>query len=167
MTTKLFSPKRFFVLALVTAGTSMAATKICYDEIPKHLGPFGNLLEHRGFTVTTTDGKLHKGRGLEIYSDHLSIYRGKSHEDLPKSEVTRIEISQAGRFFHHVVDNSLAWALVTDDEDVTSIGGFLMLPPVLAYTAATTPFFLAADGIAFLIPPKVYEIVHERDRIIP
>ena len=50
--------------------------------------------------------------------------------------------------------------MVTDDEDVTSFWGFLMLPPVLAYTAATTPFFLAADGIALFIPPKAYEIVH-------
>ncbi len=87
MTNKLFSLKCFLVLALATASTCMAATKISYDEIPKHLGRFGSLLAHRGFTVTTTDGKLHKGRGLEIYSDHLSIYRGKSHEDAPKSKV--------------------------------------------------------------------------------
>lgn len=30
----------------------------------------------------------------------------------------------------------------------------------MVYPAVTTPFFLAADGIAFFIPPKVYEIVH-------
>jgi hypothetical protein len=153
-----------FVVALLAASTCTAATKISYDEIPKHLGPFGSVVEHRGFTVTTTDGKMHKGRRLEIYSDHLSIYRGKSHEDLPKADVTRIEISQAGRFFHHVVDNAemvvdLPMAIGSDGGDC-AIPLILLTPPVLAYAAATTPFFLAADGIAFFIPPKVYEIVH-------
>jgi len=161
MTTKLFFP--FLLLTLATAGTSMAATKITYDEIPKHLGAFGSLLEHRGFTVTTADGKMHKGRGLEIYPDHLSIHRGKYHEDLPKAEVTRIEISQAGRFFHHVVGPTKAAVLlplmvVEDPDDCVPL--ILLTPPLLAYAAATTPFFLAADGIAFFIPPKVYEIVH-------
>jgi hypothetical protein len=32
--------------------------------------------------------------------------------------------------------------------------------PWWAYTAVTAPFFLAADGVAFFIPTKVYEIVH-------
>jgi len=148
-----------FVVALLAASTCTAATKISYDEIPKHLGACGSLLEHRGFTVTTTDGKMHKGRRLEIYSDHLSITRGKFHEQLPKANVTRIEISQAGRFFHHVVASAQLIASVADpayDAAITIIFG----PPVLAYAAATTPLFLAADGIAFFIPPKVYEIVH-------
>jgi hypothetical protein len=147
-----------FAVALLAASTCMAATKITYDEIPKHLGAFGSLLEHRGFTVTTTDGKMHTGRGLEIYSDHLSIHRGKHHEDLPKADVARIEISQAGRFFHHVVEDAQFVKDLADpsESDLTII----LVPPALAYAAATTPFFLAADGIAFLIPPKVYEIVH-------
>ncbi len=51
-------------------------------------------------------------------------------------------------------------AEASGDEFMDPIGEVILLPPVLAYTAATTPFFLAADGIAFLIPPKVYEIVH-------
>lgn len=38
-----------------------------------------------------------------------------------------------------------------------SLGAFLS--PVWAYTAATAPFFLAADAVAFLIPKKVYEII--------
>jgi hypothetical protein len=55
----------------------MAATKITYAEIPKHLPD----------------------------SDHLRIFhRHNSFEDLPSFEVTRIEVRQAGRFFHHVVD---------------------------------------------------------------
>ena len=84
-------------------------------------------------------------------SDHLTIYQGDSHEDLPKSEVTRIEIRQAGRFFRHVIESAQLVELATES---------ILLPPFLAYTAASTPFVLAADGIAFLIPPKVYDIVH-------
>jgi hypothetical protein len=50
-----------FVLALLAASTCLAATKITFDEIPKHLGQSG-ILEHRGITVTTADGKNHKGK---------------------------------------------------------------------------------------------------------
>jgi hypothetical protein len=159
MTTKLFSLKCLIVVALATASTSMAATKISYEDIPKHLGVFTTYIEHRGITVITADGKTHKGRRLQFTSDHLTIYRDKFQEDLPKSDVMRIEISQSGRFFHHVVTSAQLIASVADpayDAAITIIFG----PPVLAYAAATTPFFLAADGIAFFIPPKVYEIVH-------
>jgi hypothetical protein len=95
----------------------MAATKITYDEIPKHLGKFGTVLRHRGFIVMTRD-------------------------DLPSLEVTRIEIRQAGRFFHYAMDNASLATLI----------------PVAGALGALS--LAAADGIAFLIPPKVYEIVH-------
>jgi hypothetical protein len=165
MTSKRFSPKYLFLLALATGGTSMAATKISYDEIPKHLGPFGTVLAYRGFTVTTSDGKTHDGRRLRLESDHLRIFhRDNSYEDLPNVEVTRIEIRPAGRFFHHVVENA-GFAMILPLGII--VGGatcalplILVTPPVVAFAAASTPFFLAADGIAFLIPPKVYEIVH-------
>jgi hypothetical protein len=165
MTTKLFSPKCFFVLALATASTSMAATKISYDEIPKRLGRFGTVLAYRGFTVTTTDGKTHSGRRLLLESDHLRVFhRDNSFEDLPRLEVTRIEIRQAGRFFHFVAGNAemaleLPLAIGSDGGDC-AIPLILLTPPAWAYAVASTPFFLAADGVAFLIPPKVYEIVH-------
>jgi len=141
----------------------MAATKISYEDIPKHLGVFATYVEHRGITVTTADGKTHKGRRLQFTSDHLTIYRDKFQEDLPKSDVMRIEISQSGRFFHHVVEDAemvKVLAEMSGDEFMEPIGAVILLPPALAYTAATTPFLLAADGIAFFIPPKVYEIVH-------
>jgi hypothetical protein len=153
-----------FALSLLAASTCMAATKITYDEIPNHLGRFGTVLAYRGFTVTTSDGKTHNGRRLRLESDHLRIFhRDNSYEDLPSIGVTRIEIRQAGRFFHHVVAGAEiagffpVFAFVAPPASVPLI---LLTPPALAYAAATTPFFLAADGIAFLIPPKVYEIVH-------
>jgi hypothetical protein len=153
MTTKLCA------FALLAAGACMAATKITYDEIPNHLGPFGTVLAYRGFTVTTSDGKTHDGRRLRLESDHLRIFhRDNSFEDLPNFQVARIEIRQAGRFFHHIVENSTAWASACMFG--CSYAVLLLVPPVEAYTAATAPFYLAADGIAFLVPPKVYEIVH-------
>jgi hypothetical protein len=36
---------------------------------------------------------------------------------------------------------------------------FTLLSPVWAYTAVSTPIYLALDGVGALIPPKVYEIV--------
>jgi hypothetical protein len=153
-----------FVLAFVAASTCMAATKIAYDEIPNHLGRFHTLLEHRGFTVTTNDGKTHSGRRLLLESDHLRIFhRDNSSEDLPSIGVTRIEIRQAGRSFHHVVRGAsvvLFFPVFAFAAPRDSIPLILLTPAALAYTAATAPFFLAADGIAFFIPPKVYEIVH-------
>jgi hypothetical protein len=168
MTNKLFSLKCFLGVALAVGacpGTSVAATKISYKEIPKHLGAFGTVLAYRGFTVTTSDGRTHDGRRLLLASDHLRIFhRDNSYEDLPNVEVTRIEIRQAGRFFHHVVENA-GFAMILPLGIIA--GGatcalplVLLAPPVVAFAAATTPFFLAADGVAFLIPPKVYEIVH-------
>jgi hypothetical protein len=132
-----------FVLAFLAASTCMAATKITYDEIPKHLGRFGRVLRHRGFTVITSDGKTHTGRRLLLESDHLRIFhRHSSFEDLPSFEVTQIEVRQAGRFFHHVVDNA-------------------DLAPLCPLAAAIGALSLAAaDGIALFVPPRVYEIVH-------
>ncbi len=168
MTTKLFSPNSFLVLALAMGactGSGLAATKISYEEIPKHLGSFGTVLAYRGFTVATKDGKTHSGRRLLLESDRLRIFhRDNSFEDLPNAEVTRIEIRQTGRFFHHVVENGCLVLIVPLSVGLVGPGaaipGLLLTPPLVAYAAATTPFFLAADGIAFLIPPKVYEIVH-------
>jgi hypothetical protein len=168
MTTKLFSPNSFLVLALAMGactGTGLAATKISYQEIPKHLGPFGTVLAYRGFTVATNDGKTHSGRRLLLESDHLRIFhRDNSFEDLPNAAVTRIEIRQAGRFFHHVVDNAgyavMLPILLGFGGSGWAIPSIVLTPPIAAYAAATTPFLLAADGVAFLIPPKVYEIVH-------
>jgi hypothetical protein len=109
-------------------------------------------------------GKTTKARRLEVHSDHLRISHGKINEDLPVSEVTRIEIRQAGRFFHHVAFSASIVALIplgfAADGGDYALPVILFGPPVLAYAAATTPFYLAADGVAFLIPPKVYEIVH-------
>jgi len=167
MTTKLFP----FLTLLASIGTIQAADKIRYAEISIRLAPFGTVLEYRGFTVTTLDGKAHGGRRLGLETDHLRIFHSDSSwEDLSSEQVSRIEIRQAGRFFHHVVEGALfplvpaaiACGLSSGPTVPLACVLFVSAPfsPLWAYTAATTPFFLAADGIAFFIPPKVYEIVH-------
>jgi hypothetical protein len=150
-----------------------AADKIRYEEIPNRLAPFGSVLAYRGFSVVTLDGKKHGGRRLRLESDHVRIFHlNNTFEDLPSEQISRIEISQAGRFFHHIVDSAEIPLLGAG----LACGGFFsepgnlspaclvpvtaLLSPVWAYTAVTAPFYLASDGVAFLIPRKVYEIIH-------
>lgn len=156
---------------IACVGAGQAAEKIRYSEIPTHLASFGTTLTNRGFTVTTLDGKQHRGRKLELESDHLRIFQGQdSWEDLSSDQVSRIEISQTHRFFHQV-----AGSAVIPVEDAAyfcsgfGLGGFnplcflpvtALFSPDWAYTAVTAPAFLAADVVAPFIPPKVYEIVH-------
>ncbi|MGA2601973.1 MAG: hypothetical protein ABSH09_33835 [Bryobacteraceae bacterium] len=153
------------LLAIAGLGTSQAAEKIRFDEIPTRLAPFGTVLAYRGFNVTTLDGKQHRGRRLLLQSDHVRIFDRKNHwEDLSSDEIARIEINQHGRFIHHVVENAPLPVLPIIGCLETNTGycilGIGLVPIFLAEVAVTTPFFLAADSIAFFIPPKVYEIVH-------
>ena len=158
---------------LATASTIQAADKIRYEEIPSHLGPFGSVLAYRGFTVVTLDGKEHNGRRLRLEPDHVRIFHlNNTFEDLTSDRISRIEISQAGRFFHHIATSAelplAIGGLACGDWDAGGGGTspVCMIPitalasPIWAYTAATAPFYLASDAVAFFIPPKVYEIVH-------
>lgn len=155
-------------VALLTIGglyTSQAAEKIRYDEIPIRLAPFGTVLAYRGFNVTTLDGKQHRGRRLLLESDHVRVFDRKSKwEDLSSDQIARIEISQRWRFIHHVVENAVLPVLPLIGCFETNPGycilGIGLVPIFAAEATVMTPFFLAADSIAFFIPPKVYEIVH-------
>lgn len=159
------------LLSLAFAGTSVAEDRIRYEEIPAKIAPFGTVISHRGIKVTTVDGKEHNGRGMRLDRDQVMVSHGEnSWEALPSEQVARIEISQGGRFFHHIVNSAeipLAAASV-GCEGLFSDGGnpaclapaTAVFSPVWAYTAATAPFYLVADFIAFLIPPKVVEIAH-------
>jgi hypothetical protein len=164
MKNKILSLNRFFlaVLALATfTGSGVAATRITYDEIAKRLAGPDGVLDHRGITIVTNDGKTHSGRRMAVKPDHLRIYHeDRTFEDLPRDTVERIEISQAGRFSHHVAENSQLWIPEGASDDAgTEAAAIALIPPVLAYTAASAPVLLAADAITFLIPPRVYEII--------
>jgi hypothetical protein len=167
------------VLAVIgCAGAAQAAEKIRYEELAAKFAPLNRAIEHRGITVTTLDGVKHSGRRLYFFADHVRLYRtddswvfrsDDSSEDLPGDEIARIEIRQRGRFFHHIVENGVAALIpiplalavcVSCDCGIDVLINFLAEPPMLAYAVASTPVFLAADAVAFFIPPKVYEIVH-------
>jgi hypothetical protein len=157
----------------VCLGSAQAAEKIRYEEIPGHLGPFGSVLAYRGFKVVTLDGKAHRGRRLGLGADHLQVFHsGDSYERLPAEQVLRIEIRQGGRYFQHVVESvglPLSPILICSDgfpiaggriSPACAIPMAIIFSPLWTYPAVVSPFYLVADGIAWLIPPKVYEIVH-------
>src|SRR5437588_2304370 len=100
-----------FVAALVMiacSGTGLAAEQIRYGEIPDRIAPYGTVLEHRDFRVTTLDAKVYSSRKLVISSDRVQILRdGGVGEVLPGDEVSRIEIRQTGRFRHKMLVGAL------------------------------------------------------------
>jgi hypothetical protein len=159
------------LLALVSAasiGAAQAADKIRYEDIPQHIASFGTVLYHRGFTVVTTDGKKYESRKLLLEADHVELFLGdRPGEKVPSEQVARIEIRQAGRYFHYVDDGATfpvgiaRFSCGAPGEDwlcdaiVTAL-----LSPAWAYTAVTAPLYLVADAVAFFLPAKVFEIVH-------
>lgn len=160
-------------LSGVFMGAGQAAEKIRYEEIPHHIARFGTVLEHRGFTVTTIDGKKHAGRTLRLEADHVELLHGAGPgEKVPADQISRIEIRKTGRYSHHITDSAvipiMVGELVCMDGRIGCIVSItvLTLPitavlsPVWAYTAVTAPFYLVADAIAFFLPPKVFEIEH-------
>ena len=161
------------VAALATIacmGTAVAAEKIRFEDIPQRLAPFGTVLAYRAFNVITVDGKKHGGRRLLLEPDHVRIfYSDKAWADLASAQISRIEIGQRGRFFHHIQERALVPLIlayiVCGNIDSKVAGTLCLVPatgvfsPFWAYTAVTAPVWLAADCVTFLIPPKVYEIV--------
>jgi hypothetical protein len=159
------------LVALVSAASvsaGQAADKIRYEDIPQHIANFGTVLFHRGFTVVTVDGKKYESRKLRLEADHVELFLGdRPGEEVPSEQVARIEIRQAGRYFHHIADSAvipvgLAMFLCgrPADDWPCDVIATAALSPVWAYTAVTAPFYLVADAIAFFLPPKVFEIVH-------
>jgi hypothetical protein len=155
-----------FIFVSISSG--QAAERIRYEDLPYHLARFGSMLEHRGFSVTTLDGKRHSGRRLLLESDHVRIFhRDQSWEDLAGDEISRIEIRQTGRFFHHVGDGLgfiLLPMMFAGNQDANTaacyMAAVIAIPPTAAYTAVTAPVFLTLDVVAFFVPAKVFEIAH-------
>ena len=147
-------------------GAAQAGDKIRYEEMFRYGA--AQILEHRAFTVVTIDGQKHHGRMLGLHADHVELFRAPGYmEYLPSDHIARIEIRQTGRYFHYVRDGAVlpvGFAMLFCGESASNwpcTAAFTTLfSPAWAYTAATTPFFFAADAIAFFIPAKVYEIVH-------
>jgi hypothetical protein len=163
---------RVLMAALAATGFVEGAEKVRYEDIANHLARLPSVVEYRGILVITLDGKEHRSRRAEFEPSRVRLFLGKDRvEDLPAEQVSRIEISQGGRFFHHIVRSAAApvemgefFCEVLGDLSRASPGCVVVLTavlsPIWAYTAATSPFYLAADSVAFFVPPKAYEILH-------
>ncbi len=167
MTINRWFPIMAVLMTLACTGAGQAAEKIRYEDLRKRLGP--DMLSNRGFTLVTLDGKKYRSRSVVLEHGHVRLYaKNRLFEDLPSAQISRIEISQGGRFVKHVVASAgeplglAEWGCGGEDERGSPGCRTIqtaMWSPLWAYTAVTAPFYLAADGVAFLIPPKVYEIV--------
>lgn len=155
------------VAVLIVAGleTARAAEKIRWEDLQQRVYSFG---ECRSVNVLTRDGHKHHSRGLTMTSDHLSLLGRQDIEEIARQDVLRVEIRQRKRYYHYIGGNAWMslWVPVVSLVEFVSgcdggicVWGLLVTPPVWAYTAASAPLFLAADGVAFLLPPKVFDIV--------
>lgn len=158
------------VATCLAVGSMSAAEKVNYQELRNRVAPSNKMLEHRSIKIQTSDGKNHKGRGMVLDTDHVRLFRSDENwEDIPSTRIVRLQVGQGGRFSHHIVESAaipLFFGLAICGEadnvgsEVCAVPATLVFSPVWAYTVASAPFYLASDGIAFLIPPKVYEITH-------
>ena len=155
--------------ALAATAAAQAAENIRYQDLQYRIAPFGGVLDHRGVKVVTIDGAAHTGRKLRLDPGCVCVFGlAGGSTCLSVKRVSRIEVSQGGRFFHHISDSApipIALGLLFCGGMDGKVSPACVVPvtavfsPVWAYTGATAPFYLVADGIAFLIPPKVYEII--------
>ena len=158
------------LIAVLYTARGEAAEKVHWIDLQERFQHNNGIVEYRGIDVTTTDGQKHHSRRMVITIEGLKL--SDSHgsvESLPRETVARIEIWQRGRFFHHIPDNAALTGIAalgmlgSLDEDGPSPAavcfGLALTPPLVAYTLASAPVFLAADGITFLLPPKVFEIL--------
>jgi hypothetical protein len=142
-----------------------AAEKIRWEDLQNSLGKLG---EYRGVNVVTRDGQKYQAAVLTVAADHLGLYDRQNVKDVPRQDVARVEIRQRKRYYRHIGDNvsMSAWLPLVSlvefaygCEAGICIWGLLATPPLLAYTIASAPVFLAADGMAFLKPATVFELV--------
>lgn len=150
--------------ALAVTTAAQAAEKISFENLKYRITPYGGVLDHRGVKVVTIDGAAHTGRKLRLDPGRVCVFSGDRETCLSVERVSSIEISQGGRFFHHISNSAQIPVALTElfcggMDPGCEVTVTALFSPVWAYTAATAPFYLVADGIAFLIPPKVYEII--------
>jgi hypothetical protein len=161
---------RLLVVALLgmgRVGTAQAAEKIRYEDMSARLAIFGYVIDDRCIKVKSLDGAKHSGTRLYLLPNGaLVLRRDDSLEYVPGEEIARIEVKPCGGSFFGV---TLKYALIAlepkilcGDHHSRCVAALyaLLSPETLAFAAASAPVTLAADGVTFLLPPKVYEIVH-------
>ena len=152
---------------LIAAGLScvQGAEKVRWEDLQQRVYSFG---ECRSVNVITRDGHKHHSRGLSMTDDHLSLLGRQNIEEIARQDVLRVEIRQRKRHYQRIGTNvemsvflplASLMGFVSGCDAGICIWGLLLTPPVWAYTAASTAVFLAADGVAFLLPSRVFDIV--------
>lgn len=153
----------FTVLMAAGLGSGHAAEKVRLDDLQvRYLGR----VENRSVKVITRDGRKYQTRRLVILDDGLWLDDGHNKlQALPRHEVGRIEIGRGRYYSRHIAENAGLAEMIAGGgfagpiDGPASLFALVLSTPFWAYTAASAPVFLAADGVAFLIPPKVFEIV--------
>jgi hypothetical protein len=153
------------VLMAAGLGSVQAAEKIRWEDLQERLYQLGEL---RSVNVVTRDGIKHHANRLTMAADHLSLYDHQNIQDVLRHDVLRVEIRRRKRYCQHIGENvylsvvlpvaSLA-EFAHNCEAGICVWGLLLTPPLWAYTAASAPVFLAADGVFLLVPAKTFEIV--------
>jgi hypothetical protein len=153
------------VLGICSMASAQAAEKIRYEDLPLAPTP------RQSVTVITIDGVKHKGTQIRIDADHVAVVDAHGcAENLPRGEITRIEIKRVRHFFDFTIASALAVAFgpellcFEDTRRKCLAGAALVLAPIeaalAAFAVASAPVTLAGDGITWLFPAKVYEIIH-------
>ena len=155
----------------MTICAAQAADKISWNQLTDRMASqfrSAGWVEDRGVTVITTGGKVHHTRRLFIDTEGVKLDHGdRPMEVLPRRDISRIEIRQRGRYVRRIAHNAemaLFVACVGFSADEGGGGPLALLSPVVsipfwAYTVASAPVFLAADGVAFFRPALVFEII--------
>lgn len=147
------------VLTAMELGQAGAAEKIRWADLRGCLGPS---VEYRSVNVIARDGQKFHAQRLEFRAGQLALYdRDNLAYALLGEDVARVEIRQRKRWYRHIVGNILG-SLTLPGESETALSlalSAVVAPPILVYGIASAPVFLAADGIAFLMPAKRFEIV--------
>jgi hypothetical protein len=149
------------VLLLTIACGSMAeaAEKVRWEDLPKRIRKQSN----RDFVVVTKDGARFRGRDICFGRSDLRL----SCHDIPdtliaREDVSQIVIRQKGRYSGMVGHGSegLANAL-WHAPGLRNVFGFLFfdIPAVLAWVGAEAAVLLPMEGVARLVPAKVFEVV--------
>jgi hypothetical protein len=152
------------LLAIGCVATAQGAERIRYEQIADRIGALGG---DRGATVFTIDGMKHAGVRFHLSPDQVSLYRKDgSIEGIRFDQIARVEIGHRRRhFFEFTVMSAVGVAalpvLVCDGDFVcAALAATVISPTAAAVAVGSAPVTLAMDGVALLIPPKVYEIVH-------
>jgi hypothetical protein len=116
--------------------------------------------------VTMRDGRKYHTWRLLILDDGVWVDDAHNNlQALPRQEVRRIQIGRGRYYSHHIADNAEFAQMIEGGgwggplDGPAALLALIVSTPFWAYTAASAPVFLAADGVAFFTPPKTFEIV--------